>query len=62
MPSNHSQFMWFVCFYMVLFIRFRLSYSGETVWKVPYRIIEKLGDQCNVVFAGLLESAGKQCG
>ena len=34
MPSNHSQFMWFFCLYLVLFIRFRLSYSGQTIWKV----------------------------
>lgn len=34
MPSNHSQFMWFVCFYLVLFIRFRLHYSGQTLWKL----------------------------
>ncbi len=34
MPSNHSQFMWFVCLYMVLFIKFRLRYPGQTVWKV----------------------------
>ncbi|XP_023349733.1 dolichyldiphosphatase 1 [Eurytemora carolleeae] len=37
MPSNHSQYMWFVSTYLVLFLKYRLHHIGncmETIWKV----------------------------
>jgi len=37
MPSNHSQYMWFVCFYLVLFVKYRLrllNTKGEIIWKL----------------------------
>jgi len=37
MPSNHSQYMWFVCVYLVLFTKYRLhhlGHRGETIWKL----------------------------
>jgi len=36
-PSNHSQYMWFVCMYCVLFIKYRLHHGrllSEIGWKV----------------------------
>jgi len=37
MPSNHSQYMWFFCVYLVVFVQLRLhhiGYTGETLWKL----------------------------
>jgi len=41
-PSNHSQYMWFVCSYLILFIKYRLHHLGgcqEIFWKTMSSIL-----------------------